>query len=130
MIDKLNLNCNKLNKYIFLLLVELKKLQSEGFGVYVDKSTMECDKIFPTKQCFAAFVKRDILDLPEKFFDMATSSECTKEMYVTNYDKPMDMNLKKVAALYHQDKHRLTISLESNMSDSNYLFFTLSKVLH
>ena len=96
----------------------MKKLQSEGFGVYVDKSKMESDKIFPTKQCFAAFVKRDILDLPEKFFDMATSSECTKEMYVTNYDKPMDMNLKKVAALYHQDKQRLMISLESNMSDS------------
>ena len=114
----------------FWHLVELKKLQSEGFGIYVDKSTMECDKIFPTKQCFSAFVKRDILDLPESFFDIATSSECTKEMYVTNYDKAMDMNLKKVAALYHQDKHRLTISLESNMSDSNYLFLTLLKLFN
>ena len=100
-------------------------MQAEGFGVYVDKSTMEVDKIFPSKQCFAAFVKCDILDLPEKFFDMATSSECTKEMYVTNYDKAMDMSLKKVAALYHQDKNRLTISLESNMSDSNFFFFEL-----
>ena len=106
----------------------MKKLQSEGFGVYVDKSKMEIDKIFPTKQCFAAFVKRDILDLPEKFFEMATASECTKEMYVTNYDKPMDMNLKKVAALYHQDKQRLNISLESNMSDSKYYILTLWKL--
>ena len=120
--------CNKWHKYIFFHLVELKKLQSKGFGVYVDKSKMEIDKIFPTKQCFAAFVKRDILDLPEKFFEMATASECTKEMYVTNYDKAMDMNLKKVAALYHQDKHRLNISLESNMSDSKYYFLTLSKL--
>ena len=103
---------------IIICLVELKKLQAEGFGVYVDKSTMEVE-------CFAAFVKRDILDIPEKFFDMATSSECTKEMYVSNYDKPMDMSLKKVAALYHQDKQRLTISLESNMSDSNFFFFKL-----
>ena len=114
---------NQLYKHIFFHTVELKKLQSEGFGVYVDRSRMEIDKILPNKQCFAAFVKRDILDLPEKFFEMATATECTKEMYVTNYDKPMDMNLKKVAAIYHRDKHRLNISLESNMSESKYNFF-------
>ena len=99
-------------------IVELKKLEEEGFGVYVDKSRMEQDKIFPIKNCFAAFVKKDILDLPDKFFDMTKSSDCNREVYVTNYDKDMDMSLKKVAAIYHADKHRLTISLESNMSDS------------
>ena len=105
---------------LIIIVVELKKLEAEGFGVYVDKTTMEVDKLFPAKNCFAAFVKKDILDMPEKFFDYATSSECTKEMYVLNYDKSMDRSLKKVAAVYHLDKHRLTISLESNMSESNF----------
>ena len=96
-------------------------MEAEGFGVYVDKSTMEVDKLFPAKNCFAAFVKKDILGMPEKFFDYATSSESTKEMYVLNYDKSIDRSLKKVAAVYHADKYRLTISLESNMSESNFL---------
>ena len=105
--------------YLLLKLVELKKLEEEGFGVYVDKSRMEQDKIFPIKNCFAAFVKKDILDLPDKFFDMTKSSDCNRDVYVSNYDRDMDINLKKVAAVYHADKHRLTISLETNMSDSN-----------
>ena len=107
---------------LIIIVVELKKLEAEGFGVYMDKTTMEVDKLFPAKNCFAAFVKKDILDMPEKFFDYATSSECTKEMYVLNYDKSMDRSLKKVAAVYHVDKHRLTISLESNMSESNFFY--------
>ena len=109
-----------------VITVELKKLQAEGFGVYVDKNRMEEDKIFPSKNCFAAFVKKDILDLPDKFFDSTKAADCTRELYVNNYDRPMDISLKKVAAVYHPDKHRLTISLETNMSDSN--FFSYKKV--
>ena len=105
--------------FTLLILVELKKLEEEGFGVYVDKSRMEKDKIFPIKNCFAAFVKKDLLDLPDKFFELTKSSDCNREVYVINYDKDMDISLKKVAAIYHADKHRLTISLETNMSDSN-----------
>ena len=89
---------------------------------------MENDKIFPSKNCFAAFVKKDILDLPDKFFDMTRTGECTREMYVSNYDKDMDLTLKKVATVYHPDKHRLTISLETNMSDSNNIFLFQKKV--
>ena len=85
---------------------------------------MEEDKILPSKNCFAAFVKKDILDLPDKFFDSTKASDCTREQYVSNYDRPMDMNLKKVAAVYHPDKHRLTISLETNMSESNFFPYT------
>ena len=88
----------------------------------MDKTSMEVDKLFPAKNCFAAFVKKDILDMPDKFFDYATSSECTKEMYILNNDKSMETSLKKVAAVYHPDKHRFTISLESNMSDNNFFF--------
>ena len=108
---------------LIIIVVELKKLEAEGFGVYVDKTTMEVDKFFPAKKCFAAFVKKDMLDMLEKFFDYATSSECTKEMFALNYDKSMDRSLKKVVVVYHADKHRLTISLESNMSESNFFLF-------
>ena len=80
-------------------------------------------KSFQLRIAFAAFVKKDILDLPDKFFDMTKSSDCSREVYVTNYDKEMDISLKKVAAVYHADKHRLTISLETNMSDSKIFFF-------
>ena len=110
-----------------LIAVELKKLECEGFGVYIDKNRMENDKIFPSRNCFAAFVKKDILDLPDKFFDMTRTGDCTREMYVTNYDKDMDLSLKKVAAVYHPDKHRLTISLETNMSESNNFFYSKQK---
>ena len=106
-----------------IIVVELKKLEAEGFGVYVDKTTMGVDKLFPANNCFAAFVKKDILDIPEEFFDYSTSSECTKEMYVLNYDKSMDTSLKKAATVYHADKHRLTLSLESKMSESNLFLF-------
>ena len=106
----------------------MKKLDCEGFGVYIDKNRMENDKIFPSKNCFAAFVKKDILDLPDKFFDMTRTGECTREMYVSNYDKDMDLSLKKVATVYHPDKHRLTISLETNMSESINIFLFQKKV--
>ena len=109
--------------YYLLQLVELKKLEEEGFGVYVDKNRMEQDKIFPIRNCFAAFVKKDILDLPDKFFDMTKSSDCNRDLYVSNYDRDMDINMKKVTAVYHADKHRLTISLETNMSTSKLIFF-------
>ena len=58
-----------------LISVELKKLDSEEFGVYIDKNRMENDEIFPSKNCFAAFVKKDILDLPDKFLDMTRTGE-------------------------------------------------------
>ena len=66
---------NAINLFIcinlkFVITVELKKLQAEGFGVYVDKNRMEEDKIFPSKNCFAAFVKKDIIDLPDKFLEI------------------------------------------------------------
>ena len=98
-------------------------MEAEGSGAYMDKTTIEVDKLFPAKNSFAAFVKKDILDMPEKFFEHATSSECIKRMYVLNYDKSIDTSLKKVAAVYHADKHRLTISLESNMSERNFFYY-------
>ena len=62
------------------------------------RHSMQNDKILPSKNCFAAPVKKDILDLPDKFFDMTRTGDCTREMYVTNYDKDMDLSLKTVVS--------------------------------
>ena len=81
---------------------------------------MQKDKVVMPKNCLSVFVKRDFLDLPDKFFTLANNEECTPDMYMTNYDKPMEPHFKRIAAYYHMDKHRLSLSLESNMSDSKY----------
>ena len=60
-------NSPYLNTFIIIFTVELKKLETEGFGVYINKNYMERDKLFPQKNCFSAFVKKDILDKPEIF---------------------------------------------------------------
>lgn len=106
---------------------ELKKLEAEGFGRYVDRTEMQKDKILPANNCYSVFIKRDILDLPEKFFTLANSSECTQDMYITNYDKQMDVNSKKVTAVYHGNKDRLMLSVDSQMSDSNNFYFVFLK---
>ena len=34
-----------------------------GFGEFVDKERMASDKLFPAKNCFSAFIKKDIKQL-------------------------------------------------------------------
>ena len=102
----------------------MRKVQEEGFGRYVDRNEMQKDKVLPSNTCFSAFVKKDMLDLPEKFFSLANNPECNQEMYVNNYDRPMELPLKKVTAIYHTEKDRLLLSVESNMSESkSFMWF-------
>ena len=63
--------------------VELKKLK-EGFGKYVDRNDMQKDKALPSNSCLSVFVKRDVLDLPEKFFSMAMNPEFRPECESAN----------------------------------------------
>ena len=79
---------------------------------------MQKDKVLPSNSCLSVFVKRDVLDLPEKFFSMAMNPEFTPDLYATNYDQQMDAMMKRISAYYHLDKHRLALSIDSNMSDS------------
>ena len=76
----------------------------------VDKEQMACDKVLPTKNCFCAFVKRDIRTLDHSFFNSVRDKECTPDLYTTNYDKPIDDNCKKIAIKYSLDKDILLIT--------------------
>ena len=108
-------------QYIYVFSVELKKLEGEGFGRYVGRNLMQKDKLLPANACLSVFIKRDIVDLPEKFFSFASNSECTQDMYVANYDKKMDQTMKRIAAYYHKPGDRIVMSIESNMSESKQL---------
>ena len=44
-----------------LIAVELKKLECEGFGVYIDKNRMENDKIFPSKKLLCCICQEGYL---------------------------------------------------------------------
>ena len=71
---------------------------------------MPRDKVLPNRNCFCAFVKQDIRSLAADFFDTVQDRDCTQDMYTTNYDKPIDDNMKKVAMKYAPDKDILLIT--------------------
>ena len=84
---------------------------------------MARDKVLPTRNCFCAFVKRDIRSLADDFFLTVRDRDCTRDVYTTNYDKPIDDNLKKVAMKYAPDKDILLISPLQTNSESKSFFF-------
>ena len=72
-----------------------------GFGEFVDKEKMACDKLFPAKNCFSAFIKKDIKQLEDEnlqseFFKLASDKDCNIQSYTTNYD----MYNKEASRLY------------------------------
>ena len=105
---------------------ELSKLTDEGFGVYVDKNRMEKDKVFEQKKCFSAFIKNDVRNIDTAIFCTVGDTDCDLHTYETNYDKPMDLVMKKVTVKYHTHPDYLVISLESEPSNSKlYLFLRI-----
>ena len=86
------------------------KLHREGYGRYVSKVEMACDKVLIQKHCFTAFVKHDPHTLDDSFFTTVQDKDCTPDLYLTNYDKPIDDNMKKVAMKYALDKDILLIT--------------------
>ena len=84
--------------YVFSINVdELNKPMGEGFGVYVDKNQMEKDKVLDQKKCFSAFNKNDIRNIDIVIFHTVGDTDCDSHTYETNYGKPMDLVMKKVA---------------------------------
>ena len=84
---------------------------------------MAQDRVLPSRNCFCAFVKRDIRSLNEDFFDAVRDRDCTKDVYITNYDKPIDDNMKKVAMKYAPDKDILLITpLQTDSPSKNILY--------
>ena len=43
-------------QYIYVFSVELKKLEGEGFGRYVDRNLMQQDKLLPANACLSVFI--------------------------------------------------------------------------
>ena len=127
------LNCN--NKCYYLhnickiyFVDELSKLSKEGFGRYVDKDEMSKDNVLPSRNCFCAYVKTDIENIDDTFFSLVRDKDCTKELYTTNYDKPIDDSLKKIAFKYAQDKEYLRLSPckeDTQSKESIILSYTL-----
>ena len=71
---------------------------------------MSKDHVLPSHNCFCAYVKTDIRHIDDSFFSLIRDKDCTKELYTTNYDKPIDDSLKKIAFKYAQDKEDIQIS--------------------
>ena len=90
----------------------------EGFSVYIDKTQMEKDKVFEQKKCFSAFIKNDVRDIDIAIFCTVGDAEWDLHTYETNYDKTMDLVLKKVAEKYHPHPDYLVISEELDPSNS------------
>ena len=111
-------NTNALPNFSFT--DELLKLSEQNYGQYVDKDQMARDKVLPTRNCFCAFVKRDIRSLADDFFLTVRDRDCTRDMYTVNYDKPIDDNMKKVAMKYARDKDISLIAPLQTNSGSKY----------
>ena len=92
---------------------ELNKLTDEGFSVYVDKNQMEKDKVLDQKKYFSPFIKNDIRDIDIAIFRTVGDRDCDLQTYKSNYNKPMDFVIKKVAVKYHTHPDFLVISPES-----------------
>ena len=86
--------------------------------MYVDKNQMEKDKVLDQKKCFSAFIKNDICNIDIAIFCTVGDTDCDSQTYETNYDKPMDLVMKKVAVKYHTYPDYLVISPESQPTNS------------
>ena len=88
----------------------------------VSKAQMAHDKVLLPKYCFTAFAKHDPRILDDSFFSTVHDKDCTPDLYLTNYDKPIDDNMKKVAMKYALDKDILLITpLDTDSPSKNYI---------
>ena len=82
------------------------------------------------RKCFTAFVKNDIRNVDPNIFKYVRDPECNADMYTTNYDKSMDVSMKKIAFKYSPYRENLQLSAETNATDSNtipYIFHKSSR---
>ena len=77
--------------------------------------------VLRAKNCFCAFVKNDPNVMIDEFFEAVHDKECAKEMYVDNYDKAQDNNMKQVAMKYSAAKHLLRLSPCRTQTESKYI---------
>ena len=83
---------------------------------------MARDKVLPPRNCFCAYVKMDINNLNDTFFEMVQDKDCGPQLYTANYDKSMDDNMKKIAMKYAVDKDDIRISpCEDYVDSKNFI---------
>ena len=100
---------------------ELTKLSKEGFGRYVDKDEMARDKVLSPRNCFCAYVKMDIDNLNDTFFEMVQDKDCGPQLYTANYDKSINDNM-KITMKYAIDKDKIRISpCQDDVDSKNYI---------
>ena len=80
---------------------------------------MEKDKVLYSRKCFSAFVKNDITRIDENIFRGVRDFDCDAELYEANYDKSMELAIKKVAFHSHPHKESLQLSAETNPTSGN-----------
>ena len=97
---------------------ELVRLHEEGYSILVECNQMIQDKLMEGKNTFCAFVKNDVWDIDDNFFKQVRNSECTEDMYETNYNKSMDVTMKKVAIQYAKNKDYLAMTPVSTFGES------------
>ena len=56
---------------------------------------MARDKVLPPRNCFCAYVKMDINNLNDTFFEMVRDKDCGPQLYTANYDKSIDDNINR-----------------------------------
>ena len=64
-------------------------------------------------------MKNDITGIDESIFRCVCDFECDAELYKSNYDKSMELAMKKVTFHYHPNKETLQLSAETNPSTGN-----------
>ena len=85
---------------------------------------MARDKVLPPRNCFCAYVKMDINNLNDTFFEMVRDKDCGPQLYTANYDKSMNDNMKKIAMKYAVDKDDIRISpCEDDVDSKNFIKF-------
>ena len=104
---------------------ELKRLHDDGYGVLVERQKMVKDKIFDSNNCFCAFIKNDIHDIGADFFRQVRNSDCNKDTYEHNYDKSMELSMKKVAVKYCKNTNYLALTMELNLLHSNIFLLNI-----
>ena len=67
---------------------------------------------------FPCICQNDIHDVDEMIFHRLSESDCNTETYENNYNKSMDLTMKKVALKYHTNQDFLVISPELNATDN------------
>ena len=103
---------------------ELHKLVDLGYGKIVTKEQMKRDKILASNQCCNIYMKPEITFLERNFFSMVMDPDLKDTTYVSNFNKDMDDNTKRIVNEYHPHKDFILMSQLQSTTE------TVSRMFH